>query len=75
MGVEEEFHVVDVESRMLVPRARAVLDRLPEHGFTTELQQSIVEANSGVHVSLDALHADLAESRRALDAAAAPLGL
>ncbi|GAA2508164.1 glutamate--cysteine ligase [Streptomyces thermolineatus] len=75
VGVEEEFHVVDVESRMLVPRARAVLDRLPERGFTTELQQSIVEANSGVHVSLDALHADLAESRRALDAAAAPLGL
>ena len=75
VGVEEEFHVVDVESRTLVPRARAVLDRLPERGFTTELQQSIVEANSRPHRSLAALLKDLQSSRRALDAAAEPLGL
>ncbi|MGK4578713.1 carboxylate-amine ligase [Kitasatospora sp. HPMI-4] len=75
MGVEEEFHIVDVESRMLVARAREVLDRLPGRGFTTEFLQSVVESNSGVHVSLDALHADLARSRRTLVDAAAPLGL
>jgi carboxylate-amine ligase len=75
VGVEEEFHVVDVESRTLVPRARAVLDRLPERGFTTELQQSIVEANSRPHSSLAALLRDLQSSRRALNDAAEPLGL
>ncbi|MEY9842714.1 glutamate--cysteine ligase [Streptacidiphilus sp. EB103A] len=75
VGVEEEFHVVDVESRTLVPRARAVLDRLPERGFTTELQQSIVEANSRPHRSLAALLRDLQTSRRALNDAAEPLGL
>ncbi|MFC1411286.1 glutamate--cysteine ligase [Streptacidiphilus sp. N1-12] len=75
VGVEEEFHVVDVASRSLVPRARAVLDRLPERGFTTELQQSIVEANSRPHRELAALLEDLTASRQALNAAAEPLGL
>ena len=75
VGVEEEFHVVDVGSRSLVPRAREVLDRLPERGFTTELQQSIVEANSRPHRGLSALLEDLTASRQALNAAAEPLGL
>lgn len=75
IGAEEEFHVLDVESGRLVPRARAVLDRLDGPGFTTELQQSAVESNSGVHETLDGLHADLAGSRRRLDAAASSLGL
>lgn len=75
IGAEEEFHVLDVESGRLVPRARAVLDRLDGPGFTTELQQSVVESNSGVHATLGALHADLAASRRRLDAAASSLGL
>ncbi|GAA2278036.1 MULTISPECIES: carboxylate-amine ligase [Kitasatospora] len=75
MGVEEEFHVVDVESRMLVARAHEVLDRLPARGFVTEFLQSVVESNSGVHVSLDALHEDLARSRQTLSEAASGLGL
>ncbi|MFH9981059.1 glutamate--cysteine ligase [Streptomyces sp. NPDC017179] len=75
IGAEEEFHVLDVESGRLVPRARAVLDRLRRPGFTTELQQSVVEANSSVHDTLDALLADLARSRRLLDTAASSLGL
>ncbi|GAA1013082.1 YbdK family carboxylate-amine ligase [Streptomyces thermogriseus] len=75
IGAEEEFHVLDVESGRLAPRARAVLDRLDGPGFTAELQPSAVESNSGVHDTLDALHADLAGSRRRLDAAASSLGL
>ncbi|MFI9604442.1 glutamate--cysteine ligase [Streptomyces sp. NPDC052043] len=75
IGAEEEFHVLDVESGRLVPRARAVLDRLHRPGFTTELQQSVVEANSEVHDTLEELLADLARSRRLLDTAAASLGL
>lgn len=75
VGVEEEFHVVDLKSGTLVPRARSVLDRLPERGFTTELQQSIVEANSRPHRSLHELLKDIKASRKALAAAAGPLGL
>lgn len=75
IGAEEEFHVVDVESGHLVPRGRAVLDRLGRPGFTTELQQSALESNSQVHHTLDDLYADLAGARRRLDAAASSLGL
>ncbi|MEU6883077.1 glutamate--cysteine ligase [Streptomyces sp. NPDC046712] len=77
MGVEEEFHVIDLESGALTPRADAVLRRLSRHGgdFTQELPQSIVESNSGVHASLDGLYVDLSASRRRLDAAASSQGL
>ncbi|MET9801582.1 glutamate--cysteine ligase [Streptomyces sp. NPDC006368] len=75
IGVEEEFHVVDVESGLLVPRANAVLDRLPGERFTTELKQSAVESNSEVHASLDTLYADLVRSRSRLDGAASSQGL
>ncbi|MDR6974162.1 carboxylate-amine ligase [Streptomyces sp. 3330] len=75
IGVEEEFHVLEVESGLLVPRANSLLRRLPGHTFTTELHQSTVESNSQVHTSLDDLYADLAATRRTLDAAASSLGL
>jgi carboxylate-amine ligase len=75
IGVEEEFHVLEVESGLLVPRADPVLRRLPRGNFTTELHQSTVESNSGVHRSLHALYADLSRTRRRLDAAASALGL
>ncbi|MGW7265141.1 carboxylate-amine ligase [Streptomyces sp. NPDC054842] len=75
IGVEEEFHLVEVETGLLVPRADAVLDGLSEDTFTTELKQSVVETNSGVHGSLDDLHADLLGSRRRLDRAASAQGL
>ncbi|MGW0877330.1 carboxylate-amine ligase [Streptomyces sp. NPDC002740] len=75
IGVEEEFHVLEVESGLLVPRANSLLRRLPRHTFTTELHQSTVESNSQVHASLDDLYADLTGTRRQLDAAASSLGL
>ncbi|MGW0578932.1 carboxylate-amine ligase [Streptomyces sp. NPDC002920] len=75
IGVEEEFHVLEVESGLLVPRAAPILRHLPRRTFTTELHQSTVESNSEVHSSLDDLHADLAGTRRRLDAAASALGL
>ncbi|MFG2356419.1 YbdK family carboxylate-amine ligase [Streptomyces sp. NPDC048521] len=75
LGAEEEFHVLDVESGYLVPRAAQLLGRMERPGFTSELQQSVVESNSGVHDTLDGLWTDLASSRRRLDAAAATLGL
>ncbi|MFE9676724.1 glutamate--cysteine ligase [Streptomyces sp. NPDC006259] len=76
IGVEEEFHVVDVESGLLVPRADEVLGRLRRRpDFTAELQRSAVEWNSRVHASLDSLHADVVKARLRLDAAASGLGL
>jgi carboxylate-amine ligase len=75
IGVEEEFHILEVESGLLMPRADAVLRRLPRRTFTTELHQSTVESNSGVHAGLGGLYADLSRTRRRLDAAASSLGL
>ncbi|MFI1722493.1 glutamate--cysteine ligase [Streptomyces sp. NPDC020489] len=75
IGVEEEFHLLEVNSGLLVPRADAVLRRLPRETFTSELHQSTVESNSGVHTSLHDLFADLSRTRRRLDAAAGSLGL
>ncbi|MFE9837788.1 glutamate--cysteine ligase [Streptomyces sp. NPDC005551] len=75
IGVEEEFHVVEVETGLLVPRAGSLLERLPKRTFTAELKQSVVETNSAVHASLDDLHADLTGSRRQLDTAATAQGL
>ncbi|MEV6740325.1 glutamate--cysteine ligase [Streptomyces sp. NPDC051104] len=75
IGAEEEFHVVNVESGRLVPRARDILERLGRRGFTTELHRSAVESNSRVHHTLDDLYKDLTGARRRLDAAASSLGL
>ncbi|MER6984283.1 glutamate--cysteine ligase, partial [Streptomyces carpinensis] len=57
IGAEEEFHLLDARSGLLVSRARAVLDRLPGHGFGPEFRQCVVESNSGVHETLDGLRA------------------
>lgn len=75
IGVEEEFHLVEVETGLLVPRADTVLRGLPGQTFTTELQQATVESNSGVHASLDGLYRDLIGTRRQLDTAASAHGL
>ncbi|MFE3636346.1 YbdK family carboxylate-amine ligase [Streptomyces sp. NPDC059168] len=75
LGAEEEFHVLDVESGRLVPRAAELIGRLGGPGFTTELQRSVVESNSGVHASLEALYTDLSATRLRLEAAASGLGL
>lgn len=75
IGVEEEFHVLEVESGLLVPGADAILRRLPRRNFTTELHQCTVESNSGVHTSLHDLYVDLAGMRRRLDKAASSSGL
>jgi carboxylate-amine ligase len=75
IGAEEEFHVLDVESGRLAPRADTLLGRLGGSGFSRELQQSAVESNSQVHDTLDGLYADLSGTRRRLDAVASSCGL
>ena len=75
LGVEEEFHVVDLDSRELVPRGPAILERLPGRSFTAELHRSIIETNTGVHHSLDALREELVGLRRRAADVAEAIGL
>ncbi|RCG30740.1 YbdK family carboxylate-amine ligase [Sphaerisporangium album] len=75
VGVEEEFHVVDLETRHLVPRAGNLLQRLPDRRFTQELQRSVVESNSRPYVRLEDLGQDLTALRRTVIEAADGLGL
>ncbi|MBD2892384.1 putative glutamate--cysteine ligase 2 [Actinomadura sp. RB99] len=75
VGVEEEFHIVDLESRRLVPQADSLLSQLPREQFVAELQCSMVEANSRPCARLVDLAEDLAALRRRLVAAADGFGL
>ncbi|MEO5874063.1 MAG: glutamate-cysteine ligase family protein, partial [Streptosporangiaceae bacterium] len=60
VGVEEEFHVVDLETRRLTPRADGLLSLLAPERFYSELQRSVVETNSRPFVRLPDLIEDLA---------------
>ncbi len=74
-GVEEEFHVVDLATRQLTAQADRLIERLPAGRFSSELQRSVLEANSHPWVSLTDLAGDLAALRQAAVAAARLLGL
>lgn len=75
LGVEEEFHVVDLLSRELVAQAPKVLEHLPAEAYSDELQRSVVESNTPVCASLSELRAELVRSRRLLVGVAEPMGL
>jgi carboxylate-amine ligase len=74
-GVEEEFHTVDLATRRLTPQADKLTEQLPAGSFGSELQRSVLEANSRPWVSLADLAGDIAALRQAAIAAAEPLGL
>src|SRR5262245_44459615 len=77
LGIEEEFHLIDLRSRRLTPRATELLRAL-EHcsgTFAAELQQTVIETNSEVTSSLSALRANLVALRAELVNAARPLGV
>ncbi|MFC0038541.1 glutamate--cysteine ligase [Actinomadura rayongensis] len=75
VGVEEEFHTVDLETHRLLPRADSLLQQLPAERFGAELQRSVVETNSRPFLRLFDLAEDLAALRRGVVASAEPLGL
>ncbi len=75
VGVEEEFHVVDLDSRELVPRGTEILERLPPDRYTAELHRSMVETNSDVYIDLDDLRDQLLAMRRHAADVAEALGL
>ncbi|WP_113704128.1 carboxylate-amine ligase [Nonomuraea lactucae] len=75
VGVEEEFHLIDAETRHLAFRSGELLGRLPKDRFGQELLRSAVEANSRPYTTLRALARDLAGLRGTLVTAAEGLGL
>ena len=75
LGVEEEFHLVDVRTRSLAAKAPDVLRLLPDDGYVAELQQCVVEINSAVVDTLGDLRAELTHRRSVLAQAAGTLGL
>ncbi|MBV8346051.1 MAG: glutamate--cysteine ligase, partial [Mycolicibacterium sp.] len=74
LGVEEEFHLVDLKTRRLTARAPELLAKLSDD-YVAELQRCIVETNSRVVDTLDGLREELVRERRRLVDAAAGLGI
>ncbi|MBA3907455.1 MAG: YbdK family carboxylate-amine ligase, partial [Pseudonocardiales bacterium] len=75
IGVEEEFHVVDLHSRQATPEVDTLLTALDSAAFAPELQRSLVESNTRPCTTLDELRTDLTGLRAQLAAAGRPLGL
>jgi carboxylate-amine ligase len=75
LGAEEELHVVDLETRELVPRAPEVLDQLDPAWYSAELYRSVVETNTPVSHGLDELRAHLVRLRHGAVGVAESLGL
>ncbi|REE95856.1 carboxylate-amine ligase [Thermomonospora umbrina] len=75
VGVEEEFHVVDPRTGLLVPKAEVFLEQLPRDRYGAELQGSVVEANSLPWLRLEDLARDLSAARRRLTKVADVAGL
>lgn len=75
LGVEEEFHVVDLETRRSAPEVDALLAQLDGAEFAPELQRSLVETNTPVCGTLDELRHHLSRLRTTLEGVAEPLGL
>jgi len=77
LGIEEEFHLVDLRTRQLTPRANELLSRLDgaAYRYTSELQQTVVETNSAVVSSLSELRTNLVGARGELIRVAEGLGI
>ncbi|WP_245642098.1 carboxylate-amine ligase [Nonomuraea candida] len=75
VGVEEEFHVVELGTRRLAARADLVLEALPPASFTHELQRSMVESNSEPFLELEELARNVCGLRRRLIRQADEVGL
>src|ERR1700741_5635345 len=64
VGVEEEFHIVDLATRRLTGQADWLMGQLPADRFSWEMQRSVVEANSRPWASLTELAEDIAGLRQ-----------
>lgn len=77
MGVEEEYQIIDPQSRDLRQRAEAILARAESSpvNVEAELQLSQIETGTPVCDDLGQVRAELVRSRRAVGAAAAEEGM
>jgi carboxylate-amine ligase len=75
LGAEEEFHLIDLDTRQLSARAPQLLSRLPTENFAAEIQRTTVESNTDVVTSLDGLRTELLRLRGELVTAAEQEGL
>lgn len=75
IGVEEEFHLVDPDTRMLVPDSPAVVGAAGDRDIEPELQRSAVETATEICDSLDDLSAEIASNRNEVTAVARDVGL
>ncbi len=75
LGVEEELHLVDLESWQLAARAPQLLSRLPAENFSAELQRTTVETNTEVCTTLAELRANIVALRTKLVGVAGDEGL
>lgn len=74
IGVEEEFHLVDPETREIAPDADSVLSGYAGEDMEAELQQSQVETGTCVCETLADVRKDLIRLRREAAAAAEKVG-
>lgn len=75
LGVEEEFHLVDLVTRRASARAPEVLAALPGGPYVAEMSSCMVETNTEVVLDLGDLQAELVARRAVLRRAARPLGV
>ncbi|WP_392508224.1 glutamate--cysteine ligase [Naumannella halotolerans] len=75
LGVEEEFQLVDLDTRRLVSRAEDILAALPPDIYVAEMQRFVVESNSSVFSDLSELRDNLLKNRRTLSATAERFGV
>lgn len=75
LGVEEEFHLVDRQTRRLAPRAPELLELLADDTYVAEMQRCVVEINTDVVDDLRGLRTELITRRARLVEAATDLGL
>jgi len=75
LGVEEELHLIDLESWKLSARAPQLLSRLPREHYSAEIQRTTVETNTAVVDTLGGLRAELVRLRRGLAEVAAEDGI
>lgn len=66
LGVEEEFHLIDLERWQLSARAPQMLSKLPPASYSAEIQRTTVETNTAVVATLGELRDDLLLLRKGL---------